>query len=391
MDEMVTLVLTAASWAIAGFCITVLLMRARDTPAQLPLAVIFAALCFASGGPLLRVFAPAWETAFYELSLPAYLSMGPALWLYVKGLTHEVRWAPSRADWPHAVPVALCLCLIILDINVPEFPDSQSLWRTTYIAGVAIAWGVTAILWLWQCVHITRRLIRRLAIHRQRLRAELSNTDGRELKGAEAVAAAIALLWLLSLAVVIFRNVMRLSVLPDAAIAAAFVALTAALGLWGLKQQPGSGNHRTSQEGTVTSEADTTDQAPAKYRKSALTDVQAERIAARLKTAMSTERLYLDPALSLSRLANHLRISPNHISQTLNSVMGQSFFDYVNACRVEAAKADVEAGEKAILDIAFDHGFNARSSFYRAFRRETGMTPTDWRDRAINSRELISG
>ena len=66
---------------------------------------------------------------------------------------------------------------------------------------------------------------------------------------------------------------------------------------------------------------------------------------------------------------------PNLASQTLNEEIGSTFFDYVAHWRIEAAKPRILSGEASILAIALEVGFNSRSTFYKAFKRETGMTP----------------
>ena len=95
---------------------------------------------------------------------------------------------------------------------------------------------------------------------------------------------------------------------------------------------------------------------------------------------MENERLYLDPNLSLSNLASRIGASSNHVSQTLNETLGVSFFDYINRWRVEDAKQEILSGEQSVLNIALAVGFNTSSSFYKAFKNETGKTPRDFRN-----------
>ncbi len=69
----------------------------------------------------------------------------------------------------------------------------------------------------------------------------------------------------------------------------------------------------------------------------------------------------------------------NLVSQTLNAPVGATVFDYVAKWRIEAAKPLIAAGEASVLAVALEVGFNARSTFYKAFKRETGMTPHAYR------------
>jgi YesN/AraC family two-component response regulator len=116
-----------------------------------------------------------------------------------------------------------------------------------------------------------------------------------------------------------------------------------------------------------------------KYDRSALSEEQSQRIADKINATMQQEQLHLDSSLSLHKLAQHVAISPNYISQTLNETMGTNFFDFVNKWRIETAKPKIIANEDTVLNIAMEVGFNARSSFYKVFKKEIGKTPTEYR------------
>ena len=116
-----------------------------------------------------------------------------------------------------------------------------------------------------------------------------------------------------------------------------------------------------------------------KYARSALTSAHAAKLAVRLKTAMQKDTLYLDPNLSLQKLSQHVGALPNQVSQTLNQEIGASFFDYVARWRIEASKPLITVSDASVLNVAMDVGFNSRSAFYKAFKRDTGMTPKGYR------------
>jgi AraC-like DNA-binding protein len=90
---------------------------------------------------------------------------------------------------------------------------------------------------------------------------------------------------------------------------------------------------------------------------------------------MEQEKLYRDPGLSLWDLAQHVGVNSNHVSQTLNATLEKNFFDYVNGWRIKEAAALLQSTSKSILDVTYEVGFNSRSSFYTAFKRELGTTP----------------
>jgi AraC-like DNA-binding protein len=93
--------------------------------------------------------------------------------------------------------------------------------------------------------------------------------------------------------------------------------------------------------------------------------------------------VFLDCDLTLRTLAGMLKLRPHHLSQILNEQLGKSFYDFINEHRVVHAKGLLTANADtamSILDIAFASGYNNKVSFYNAFRRFVGMTPTRYRE-----------
>ena len=94
------------------------------------------------------------------------------------------------------------------------------------------------------------------------------------------------------------------------------------------------------------------------------------------------ERIYLDPTLDRVQVAEMLGISPNYISQIVNTITGDNFSTYVNRYRVEAVKAmitDAEFDNYSLLAIGLEAGFSSKTTFYTAFKKLTGMTPNRYR------------
>jgi AraC-like DNA-binding protein len=122
-----------------------------------------------------------------------------------------------------------------------------------------------------------------------------------------------------------------------------------------------------------------------KYKKSALTDEQADIILAKLTRSMEKEKPYLEMGLTLPMLAKMLDVSQHHLSQVINEKLGKSFFDFINEYRVQETKKALFSSKSerfSILGIAMDAGFNSKSAFYTAFKKHTGMTPTQFKERS---------
>ncbi|MEZ4965290.1 MAG: helix-turn-helix domain-containing protein [Saprospiraceae bacterium] len=119
-----------------------------------------------------------------------------------------------------------------------------------------------------------------------------------------------------------------------------------------------------------------------KYRNSGLTPEASRSLLAGLGALMADEKYYQDPEISLEKLANALNAGKHHVSQVINEHLGLSFFEYVNQLRVEEAKqllAETSRSDLHVIEIAYAVGFNNKVSFNTAFKKSTGMTPTEYR------------
>lgn len=119
-----------------------------------------------------------------------------------------------------------------------------------------------------------------------------------------------------------------------------------------------------------------------KYEKSALTPARAKAYLVKLTNTMETEKLFTNSSLKLQDLAQRFDISPHHLPQIINEKLGQNFFDFINHYRVEEAKklvADPAKRQFTILSLALEVGFNNKASFNSAFKKHTGMTPSQFR------------
>jgi AraC-like DNA-binding protein len=119
-----------------------------------------------------------------------------------------------------------------------------------------------------------------------------------------------------------------------------------------------------------------------KYARSGISPGEANRLLQALRALMDEEKPYLDPDLSLSTLAEEAGLSVGDLSRVINEAGGTSFYDFVNAYRVEEAKRlllDARHGGRGILDIAFGVGFRSKSTFNACFKKRTGGTPKAFR------------
>lgn len=118
-----------------------------------------------------------------------------------------------------------------------------------------------------------------------------------------------------------------------------------------------------------------------KYANSGVTAEMVMEIHKRLIYCMDTEKLFTEPDLSLSMLSQKIKVHPNYLSQVINEKEGKTFFEYINALRIEEFKRLVAMPENkqfTIISLAYDCGFNSKSSFNKNFRKVTGLSPSDY-------------
>jgi AraC-like DNA-binding protein len=103
----------------------------------------------------------------------------------------------------------------------------------------------------------------------------------------------------------------------------------------------------------------------------------------RLDHLMTTDRVYRQEGLTIGALAVKLRAPEYRLRQAINEGLGHRNFNaFLNGYRIGEAKAalgDPGQMEVPVLTIAMDAGFQSIGPFNRAFRAETGMTPTEYR------------
>ncbi|MDQ0064869.1 helix-turn-helix domain-containing protein [Chryseobacterium lathyri] len=99
---------------------------------------------------------------------------------------------------------------------------------------------------------------------------------------------------------------------------------------------------------------------------------------------VETEKPYLDDKLTLQKLAEQINLPEKQLSLLINQHTGKHFFDFINQFRIHDAKVLLrERPQLTVLEVLYEVGFNSKSSFYTAFKKETNFTPTDCRKSAF--------
>tara|TARA_R110002033_G_scaffold171172_2_gene216900 strand:+ start:56 stop:1120 length:1065 start_codon:yes stop_codon:yes gene_type:complete len=113
-----------------------------------------------------------------------------------------------------------------------------------------------------------------------------------------------------------------------------------------------------------------------------LEEAEGKNLLNQLTLFMTEEKPYLDGAISLTALAGSLDVNPKALSFLINEHIDKNFNNYINDWRIEEVKKrlnDKEYNQLKMLTIAFDCGFNSKSTFNLAFKKATGLSPSEYR------------
>lgn len=119
-----------------------------------------------------------------------------------------------------------------------------------------------------------------------------------------------------------------------------------------------------------------------KYSTSALSDSQKNDLIIRINALMEHDKFFTKNNLSVDDIAKSLETNSKYISQIINETYNKNFYNYINHFRIEEAKRMLvsDLNEKySIMGIAQSVGFLSKSSFNTAFKKHTGLTPSEFK------------
>ena len=209
--------------------------------------------------------------------------------------------------------------------------------------------------------------------HRKTILNNLSNLNAKNnLHWLRNLIIGMLVIWV----VVLVGDIVLDSSIQGDVIFISVVFFVAAIGYFGIKQ----GDIFVNQI-IVSNTIELPEKDQLRYLKSGLKEDQAEEILKLLANIMEEKKLYLDENLSLPQLAQSINIHPNYLSQVINERFKRNFNDFVNYYRIEEFKRIVKLDENkkmTFLGLAYECGFNSKSSFNNSFKKITGSTPSEF-------------
>lgn len=188
--------------------------------------------------------------------------------------------------------------------------------------------------------------------------------------------------WLRSLVIIMIMNAsigilhvlldvifnIEFSILLDIVI---FVTMITIIGFYGLKFKV-----------VYESDLDYSKSSPPEYKNSPLKRKNMLELKGQIDVFFNTSEDYLSPKFSLTELSQKLNIPKHHLSEIINSEMKTTFYDIVNAKRIQYAVRRISEQSESYITLeglGYEAGYNSKSSFFYHFKKYTGKTPRQYK------------
>ena len=292
-----------------------------------------------------------------------FAAQGPLLYWFSQSVAGVARTGHRRALIVFASVVALPMLLrFVSGVDRDYGPKYDGIFLTLPALTASIAYGIGAM--------------RTVYLHEQWIEERYSNLEAVNLVWLGYVALGFVGVWLIRLV----HYLLGMSGQHDLEQAMALASnlppllLIAALVTLGLGRSRGVSLVEEARAPDQPSERSDSNPSP--------------ELIARLDNLMCNVRVYEDPNLDREGLADSLGVSPRTLSACVNGHFDQTFYEYVNGFRIDAAKRalrDPDKVQQSIQRVFEEAGFNSKSTFNTLFKKSTGVTPSQYRQKHLRA------
>jgi AraC-like DNA-binding protein len=300
------------------------------------------------------------------------LLWGSLLYFYIRAMTHRNDQF-RRSDCLHLMPFLIHLITITLKFHIQPTDVKISMIASYAVMPGHIHTLVYGYFYISLLIY-TITSVRMILKYRQEAKDTLSSLDRQHLSWLYIVLIGFSLKWFLDFMNFLTYTFFQVYLQTPVTLSLTILYLYLNLLMYMAMGQP-----------QLFSGIDTA----LNRKKASLSTAMAADYIRRLSQFMDTQKPYYDAELTLYSLAEKTRIPPRSLSEVINSVLGQNFYEYINSYRIRESQrllGDLKSRKKTVLEVLYEVGFNSKSSFNSAFKKHTGMTPLEFR----RSRNLIS-
>ncbi|WP_242121121.1 helix-turn-helix domain-containing protein [Aestuariivivens sediminicola] len=306
------------------------------------------------------------------VTAPLPFLYGPFLYLYV---LYSIKSESSlrKIDYLHFAPTLMSYLLMShffffyspnekVQVYQGTIDDYNGTLATIMLVGFIIS-GITYTILAY------RNLVKREKV----VKENFSDTTRINLKWLRYTIIGIGLFFIVGTIVSILREVIgfQFPFNADILFYSVLVGFIVFVGYSGIRQQDLFTSTNIKERELVKTESE--------YKKSSLKVEVANNKHQELLDFMEREKPYLNNKLTISDLAEELSLSTNHLSQIINQHEQVNFHDFINKYRVEEfiIKAQKDTSF-SLLGLAYDSGFNSKSTFNTVFKKFKSVTPSQY-------------
>jgi AraC-like DNA-binding protein len=301
------------------------------------------------------------------------LAIGPALYLHTR-YTLRPSTVFRRIDLLHFLPATIeFLWYVFISLFFWGKPNAIRLFYHGYESWYSLPEQIAGILSVFIYLILTLRLLK---VQKQQLKDVFSAIEGLTYKGLSLLTVCLGIGWLIWLVLITIDTVYFNFSLGEHVYYPLYIVMSATIYAIGY-----SGYFRK----IIVIEDFAKESLPAASEPVLEMNPELKAIAIDLQFLMQKEQLYLEPTLRLKAVAERLSCAPQKLSAALNGVLKKNFYDFVNEYRVQEVQrklADPVYDQWTLTAVAYECGFNSKSTFNNIFKKITGTTPKEYKNSA---------
>jgi AraC-like DNA-binding protein len=345
------------------------------------LSLYIASVAVIMSGPVILQLG-SWQQNFF--TEPFTVLCGPMMYLYIRSFRETITW---RKAFLHITPFIAYLLFSVLWVShlYNKYPTAKFMPVEAIQARIMVVWLILRYIIMYIYYFLSRT---ELSIYRKSIRHLFSETSQLDFNWVRLLINGYFILVSISvtmfIAMLSFPGQTYLLYLATIALATPYVYMCTYKSItqptiW---QKAGAIDKQVLEEQLSTSAAIEKSR-PLRAKESSVDIVVSETVT-RIIYIMENDKLYQETELTLQDLSNKLQLPPHRVSTAINEGLKKNFYDLVNGYRVEEAKRLLLHPANAnytILSVGFEAGFNSKTTFNTVFKKFTGQTPTEFRDK----------
>ncbi len=314
--------------------------------------------------------------SYFFISMPIGSLIFSILYLYVSSQTNKIGWK----DYVHFLPTVVILFLVLYNYTFLDFQKKVEVIE--YISINGLTFWIKTIRFLIQFLIIPFYIYltwRKIKSHERLQLMQLSYSEGISINWLRRLLYSIFIIWVCL--IICYFIIIKTGFSYDKIQIYPYLLFSLSLlymGIYGIRNDialteiGGISENNNSNKKQIDKKQDVNNT----IEKSQFLEYKQK-----LLNCMSSKKPYLNPKLSLRSLADISEIPYYHLSTIFKIGLNTTFYDFVNQYRVEEFIEKAKKPENSkftLLTLAFEAGFNSKSSFYSIFKKHKGISPSDF-------------